>query len=510
MSGPPVALFNESAAFARFVHAVEATSAHSVISPNNTAGLGGTLRSDLRKSLADGGFFSVMLGLGETYFAAFVLALGGTAIAAGLVTAIPLLAGAILQLATPWAVREVTTHKRWIVLTAACQAASLLLMPLAAYLGERGVPIVFLAATLYWGAGLAAGPVWNTWIEGVVPRRIRTKFFARRVRISQACVLVGFVLGGVVLQYGRATGQTLLLFSAIFLAASICRFLSALMLARQSNQGPKRVFERYVTIRELFSGPQSASSKRLLLYLFGVQSAVFIAGPYFAPFMLTHMEMSYQTFALLLGLSFVGKLVALPFWGRVAQVAGAHRLLWIGGVSIVPIAGLWMVSRSLPFLAVLQIAGGATWAAYELAMLLMFFETIPRHERTSVLTLYNFGNAAAQLVGALLGALWLKAIGGGPTAYLSLFVVSSIARGMTILLLARVSKKAIAPEVVRANEASVEPELPAAPAVDVLPAPALALAGTEGGEETFDLPSPGLRAPRGASLAIRERSGVSA
>lgn len=413
----------------------------------------------MRKSLADAGLFSVMFGLGETYFAAFVLALGGSAIAAGLVIAVPLLAGAFLQLATPWAVRELTTHKKWIVATSLCQALSLLLLPIAALLGERGVPVVFLAATLYWGAGMSCGPAWNTWIEGIVPRRIRTKFFARRVRLSQGCVLLGFVLGGIVLQFGKSSGHTLVLFSITFLVAAVCRFLSVYMLSQHRDPFPKRVFERYVTIRELLSGPQSAASKRLLTYLFGVQTAVFIAGPYFSPFMLKHMEMSYQTFAILLGLSFVGKVIALPFWGRVAQVAGAHRLLWIGGVSIVPVAGLWMVSRSLTFLAFLQIAGGATWAAYELAMLLMFFETIPRHERTSVLTLYNFGNAAAQVVGALLGALWLRAFGNEPIVYLWLFVLSSVARGLTVVLLARVPKQAIAPEVVDEQSIKAPSEL---------------------------------------------------
>lgn len=409
------------------------------------------LRSDLKKSLADAGLFSIMMGIGETYFAAFVLALGGGAIAAGLIAAVPLLAGAILQLATPWAVRELTTHKRWTVVTAGAQACSLLLMPVAAWMGKSGVPVAFLAATLYWGAGLASGPAWNTWIEGVVPRRIRTKFFARRVRISQACILAGFVIGGVVLQYGKSTDRTLAVFGVTFFVASACRFLSALMLARQSDARKRRVHERYVTLRELLTGPQSASSKRLLAYLFSVQTAVFIAGPYFAPFMLTHMEMSYQTFAVLIGLSFVGKLIALPLWGRVAHVSGARRLLWIGGVTIVPVAGLWMVSRSIPFLAFLQIIGGATWAAYELAMLLMFFETIPRHERTSVLTLYNLGNAASQVVGALIGAAWLRWVGSDPGSYLLLFLVSSVARGMTIVLLSRVPKTTVVPEVVESS-----------------------------------------------------------
>ena len=38
---------------------------------------------------------------------------------------------------------------------------------------------------------------------------------------------------------------------------------------------------------------------------------------------------------------------------------------------------------------------GAAWGAYELALVLLFFETIPEAERTSLLTLYNVANSAA-------------------------------------------------------------------------------------------------------------------
>ena len=45
------------------------------------------------------------------------------------------------------------------------------------------------------------------------------------------------------------------------------------------------------------------------------------------------------------------------------------------------------------YLAGVQLLSGIVWAAYELAMMLMFFEAIPRQDRTSVLTFYNWGNA---------------------------------------------------------------------------------------------------------------------
>lgn len=401
------------------------------------------LRRDLAFSLGDAALFSVMVGLGETYIGPFVLALGGGEIASGLVTALPLLAGAILQLATPFAVRKTGSHKRWVVACATTQAASLLMMPVAAYFGHAAVGLVFVAATMYWGAGLATGPAWNTWIEGLVPRRVRTRFFAGRVRISQVCILIGFVAGGFSLQSGKLGGHALLAFGMIFLVSAASRFASAWLLARQREPLRHRLQERYVTVRQLMSGEKSEAGAKLLAYLFAVQVAVFISGPYFVPFMISKMKMSYHVYALLIGLTFVGKVVALPFWGRLAHFAGPHKLLWIGGMSIIPISGLWvLMPQSQPYqylyLGLLQLLGGVTWAAFELAVFLMFFETIPREERTSVLTIYNFGNSVAQVVGAVIGAVLLQLWGKTTESYLWLFVLSSVARATTLGFLSRV------------------------------------------------------------------------
>ena len=399
---------------------------------------GERLRRDLRGSVGDAALFSIMVGLGETYFSAFVLALKGGEIASGLVTALPLLAGAFLQLATPWAVQKLGSHKRWVVSTALIQAFSLVLLTFAPLAGSMSVEFAFAAVTLYWGAGLATGPAWNTWIEGIVPRRVRTRFFARRVRVSQAAILLGFVAGGFLLQFGKQAGRALELFTLIFIVSAVCRFCSAMLLSRQTECPRRKVQERMVTVRQLLSSHDSKAGARLLTYLFSVQIAAYTAGPYFSPFMLSQMDMGYRDFALLIGVTFIGKVVALPFWGKVAHYAGPRKLLWIGGISIVPISGLWFVSRSYVFLATLQVLGGVTWAAYELALFLMFFETIPREERTSVLTVYNFGNSLSQVVGALIGAAWLRWLDRTYDAYLWLFVLSTVFRAMTIMLLARV------------------------------------------------------------------------
>lgn len=393
------------------------------------------LRKNLRASVTDGATFSVMVGIGETYFPAFVLALGLGEIASGLIASIPLLVGAMLQLVSPYAVKWLGSNRRWVVTCGALQAASFLPLIWGALVGEMPAVGVFAAVSLYWGAGLAAGPAWNTWMETVVPFRVRAPFFAMRTRFGQAGVLLGFLVGGAALQYGKNSGYLLSAFAAIFAIATICRALSARYLHRQTEPVSIHGEQRNVPFGELVSRIRAGQSERTLLYFLAVQVAVQISGPYFSPFMLGQLRISYLDYVGLLATSFLGKIVALPACGRLAAQFGARRLLWIGGIGIVPVSGMWLYAHSYWQLLLLQLLGGGMWAAYELAMFLLFFETVRREERTSILTVFNMANAVALVTGALIGGAVLKTLEASRETYLVLFALSSYARAATLILL---------------------------------------------------------------------------
>jgi MFS family permease len=161
---------------------------------------------------------------------------------------------------------------------------------------------------------------------------------------------------------------------------------------------------------------------------------------------------------LLIGAAYFGKVAALPTLGRLAQRYGARRLLWIGGLGIVPGAGLWIVSHSFWYLLAVQLLTGACWAAYELAMFLMFFESIPKARRTDVLTLYNLGNTAALAGGALAGGALLSLFGPGAAAYLTLFGLSSALRVLALPLLQRVPEPERRPAAPATRVIGMQPE----------------------------------------------------
>ncbi len=380
-----------------------------------------------------------MVGLGESYLPAFALALGMGEVVSGLVAAVPMMAGALLQLASPAAVRKLGSHRRWVIVCATCQALSFVPLVVAALIGYLPGFWVFAIATIYWGAGLATGPAWNTWMEGIIPRPLRPRFFAYRTRLTQIGLVTGVLAGGMALHFGKSQGQPLAAFAVLFSIACASRCLSAMFLARQSEPAPCPERLQGIEIGQVLKRFSRGGGSGVLFYLLAVQAAVWLSGPYFTPYMLKKLHLSYSSFALLTAAAVTAKVISLPFFGRFAQRYGTRKLLWFGGLGIVPLSGLWLVSDNFYYLVWLQIIGGVAWAAYELAMFLLFFETIDARERTGVLTIYNVGNALATVSGSLLGWAFLVWMGETKQAFLTLFFVSSCCRVLALVLLARVT-----------------------------------------------------------------------
>jgi MFS family permease len=360
-------------------------------------------------------------------------------VTAGLVSSVPLLAGGLMQLVSLRAIRKLGSHKRWVLLCAVVQALSFIPFVWAALTGGISTASVLLVATVYWGVGLATGPAWNTWMGTVVPRNIRARFFAHRTRLSQAAVFFGFLAGGAALHLAEPHGHVMFAFAALFAAACLFRLISVVFLAVQTEPVPIPPNMKHVPVRDLLRQFRHGSGGQLLFYIIVVQGAVQFSGPYFTPFMFEKLHLTYGEYVVLIAASFLTKVILLPTWGHYAHRAGAMRLLWIGGIGIVPVSGMWLVSDNFVWLLMIQLFGGVVWAAYELAFFLLFFESIPQDERTSVLTLYNLANTAAWVGGSLLGGAMLYGLGAGYSAYLLLFALSSVGRAGALLLLRRIS-----------------------------------------------------------------------
>ncbi len=403
--------------------------------PTNGAGTSDrNTRRDLCSSATDGAGFSLMVGLTETYFAALFVTVGLSDFAVGVMVTLPYLLGSLLQLTTPWGVQRLRSFRRWVVWNAGLQGLSLVGLAAAVHWGWVQFPALLVLVSLYFAAGLATAPVWNTWIEKLIPRSVRAQFLSRRMRICQFCLMVGIVIAGYVLWLATSHAVRLHVFTALLLAGGVARFVSAWMLHRQSER--PHWLAGLTTAPALTEDDRAglAASRRVIPYCAAMQLAIFCAGPYFTPFMLRVMELPYWQFTLLIMLGYLGRIVTLAWAGNVARYFGQATLLWIGGVGIIPASGLWIFYESFWFLCVLQFVAGAAWACYELGMMLVFVERIPQARRVVMLSWYNAINGIGMVLGSLLGGWIIWSWSGVVAGFLIVFVLSTGLRLAALVL----------------------------------------------------------------------------
>jgi len=401
-----------------------------------------------------------MIGFGETYIPAFALALGLGPVAAGMMASVPVLVGAIFQLITPLAVARLGTNRGWVIACTAVQALSFVPFTVSAIRGSASLVELLIAASVYWAAGMAGAPAWNTWMGTLIPESMRTAYFANRSRLGQFSVFIGFVLGGLILQWGEAAGFTLLAFAGLFVAAGICRVVSTMMLmicreVSRPSRSPRNTTPptaadvpavaatatlagRLQDLGGTLSRMAASPAGPLVAYLWCLVFTAQFAAPYFTPYLLRERGFSYHAFMLVIATGFLSKALFLPSLGRLGSRIGSLGLLWLGGLSIIPLSLLWLPSAAVPYLIAVQVLAGGCWACWELAVALLFFDAVPHRDRTGVITVYNLGLAIATVAGAACGGLLLRTLGEDSRAYVTVFAVSSLLRLATVPLLLRV------------------------------------------------------------------------
>jgi MFS family permease len=396
--------------------------------PND--GRDGRLRADLRACTGDGATYSFMVGIGESYLAAFVVALGMSGVTAGLVSAAPPVAGGALQLLAPRGVRMVGSPRRWVMLCAVVQAASLLTLAVGAAIGRVPAWLVFLLASLYWTGALAAGGAWNTWVAELFPARIRARYFAKRNRFCQFLILGGLLLGGALISIGERVGYPLLAFTACFGLAGAARLASLAYLLRQTDLPSAGAGHSPVSLRRVLLAGDAPS--KIIVAMLCLQGAVQVGQPYFNPFMLKSLNFSPMVYTTAIALSFVGKSIALPLAGALSDRHGARSVLATSAIGIAFLAAIWLVSGSPFWILPSQLAAGMLWGAYELATFLILLEAVPHRERTSFMSWYYLLNSAAMVLGSLLGA---KILAGEETwaGYATVFGASTLLRLIAIM-----------------------------------------------------------------------------
>lgn len=394
----------------------------------------GALRRDLRLSLGDGAGYGVMAGVGEAYLPAFALAVGLPSVLAGLVATVPMLAGGVLQMAAPRLIARTSSLRRWVVACTLVQALAFVPLVVVALTGRGAAPVIFVAASIYWAAGMGMTAGWNSMMCRALPRRLRGRFFGRRQSLQQTMLVTSVLATGFLLHAHADVARDV--FAGAFAIAGAARLVSAWCLARLGPDVDARPRGR-VRLRSIPPRVRGTVRGALIGYCVAAVSAAALSGSFLTPYLLVEQGLDYAEYTLFLVTVAIAKIIALPRFGRAVGRLGARRLLTACAIAITPLPLLWMVSASLPWLLFVQVLAGVAWAGYDVGVLIALFDVEDENERTTLQVAFSALSAIGTATAALAGGALLGAVGADADGYLWLFLVSTLARLAALTLLVR-------------------------------------------------------------------------
>jgi MFS family permease len=388
------------------------------------------IRKSLRYSVIDGGFSAAMIGFGESFFVAYGLLMKASALQVGLLSSLPQALGSLLQFFSNRLIRAFGSRKRIVVAAALAQGVMYVPIALAFFTGPSRVWYLLLFACLYWVFGMILGPAWNSWMGDLVRENRRGSYFGKRSKITGAATFAAILSAGFVLRNFEGSGHWTQYngFALIFFLALVCRMVSALFLSKKYDPPYTAPHRAEFGFLEFLRQARFRNYGRFVLYLGLMNFSVYLAAPYFTPYMLNGLRMDYLTFTVVSAAAIVGKVLSMPVWGRAADRFGARRVLSLTGFLMPLVPLLWLVSGATVWLIAIQAYAGFIWGGFEIASFSFIFDTTSPQKRATCVAYYNMINGAALISGALLGAVIVRMNTFFTSPYLLVFLLSGVLR----------------------------------------------------------------------------------
>jgi MFS family permease len=387
------------------------------------------VRESLQASFKDGIFASVMVAIMDYYITPFALFLNATPQQIGWASAVPNLVGSIGQLFAVRLIHWTGGRLKFLLRVVFSQATFLLSLSFLAYFQFEYQIYVFIALLVLTNlCGGLAGPAWGSLVSDYIPMHKRGQYFGWRNRMLGIVNVISVIFGGLLL-YGSRTISTAWGFLALFLTAACARFASGAYIARMIEPPTKRDPASDFTFFMFVSRFRESNFVKFVAFIASLTFSAYLAGPFFAVFMLRDLKLSYLTYMVLQVASSVAALAALPLWGRHADLVGNVRVLRLSGFLVTLIPLFWLVSHNFFYLALVQTFAGFAWSGVTLCASNFIYDAVTPQKRARCISYFNVINGCALFSGASAGgflATRMQPIFGFPL--LSLFALSALCR----------------------------------------------------------------------------------
>ncbi len=389
-----------------------------------------SLRSkSLRYSIWDGIFYFLMVGCGESFFIPFGLFLGANIFQIGLLSSFPLLLGALAQILSQRIAKLFKSRKKFVVTGASLQACILPVVVILLFNQQLDTALFIGLICFYQVCGLVIVPSWTSWMGDLVPEDSRGRYFGFRNRITGLFSIVSMVLAGYLLSDWDANPEKKIWgFSILFFSAFIFRLISCwfLQLKWEPNAGDQA--GQYFKGWAILTQREFKNFRVMASFISGKSFLVYLASPFFIPYMFDVLKMSYMEFTLTQIAIMAAKYSSMTFWGRLCDKYGNKKVLILGssGLPLVPL--LWITTNNFYVILVIQVFSGIIWSAIELSSFNVTMDNTPPKSRVSGVGMLNALNGTAIFFGALIGSFLIELGSIFMDGYIFIFAISGVLR----------------------------------------------------------------------------------
>ncbi|MFA5858768.1 MAG: MFS transporter [Elusimicrobiota bacterium] len=394
-----------------------------------------TQKTSLRASFYDGFFSTVMVGLTSSYMSPFAILVGASNFVIGLLSALPQLAGAVLQLRSAEVTDLVGSRVKFTVIGVAMQATALLLMAFIIMLPQSIRIETFLILAVISGSSVAfIVPAWASLMSDTIDKTKYGTYFAWRNRILGIVAVIVSLAAGVFLS---AIKNKVLGFSILFVLGAVVRYISVYYVSLMDDVSVIKAKEKKFTYLQFILRAKESNFAKFVIFMGILYYTTFWCSPFFAPYMLKELKMDYTTYILILTAGSIAGIFSLPLWGKLTDKYGNAKIIKTSARLMPLIPLLWIVSGNTVYLMIANALAAYIWSGMGLAAMNFIFDTASPETRTRCVAYYNFTVGVCIFLGSITGG-WIISVVPPlvfNSTYLTMFLISGIGRWLCDLFM---------------------------------------------------------------------------
>ncbi|MDH3445122.1 MAG: MFS transporter, partial [Deltaproteobacteria bacterium] len=410
------------------------------------------VRNSLRASFKDGIFAALMGGVTDHYATPLALSLGATIFQVGLVSALPNLLSSLSQFFAVRIIYWVGGRIKLLVRLVFSQAAMLLAIAFLAAFPDalHRVELFLVLLTVAALCGGLAGPAWGSLMSDYIPASKRGQYFGWRSSVLGAVSITSVCAAGVVLYLFRQLGFDGG-FVVLFCLAALFRYISGHFINQMDEPPHRKDPASDFTFVMFIARFQESNFLKFVFFAAALNFASFLAAPFFAVFMLRDLQLNYLTYMALQVSSSLMALLALPLWGRHADLVGNASVLRLSSLLAALIPFFWLASHNPLYLVFVQLWAGFAWSGVTLSTGNFIYDAVTPQKRVRCISYFNVINGVAVFLGSATGG-WLASRLPPLAGFqlLGLFMLSGVCRFLACIVLSARFR-----EVRRAREVSL-------------------------------------------------------